>query len=90
MIFKLCGSPSPDYFKKLKLTTSYRPTQHYKPSFHENFQKFPSSSLGLLATFLDLNPAHRGNAASALQSDVSFFFLLIMHLAFLLTSFYFD
>ncbi|KAG5035942.1 hypothetical protein GLYMA_04G218000v4 [Glycine max] len=69
MIFKLCGSPSPDYFKKLKLTTSYRPTQHYKPSFHENFQKFPSSSLGLLATFLDLNPAHRGNAASALQSD---------------------
>ncbi|TKY73886.1 serine/threonine-protein kinase [Spatholobus suberectus] len=69
MIFKLCGSPSEDYFKKLNLTTSYRPPQHYKPSFQEHFQKFPSSSQGLLATLLDLNPAHRGSAASALQSD---------------------
>ncbi|XP_028234405.1 probable serine/threonine-protein kinase At1g54610 [Glycine soja] len=69
MIFKLCGSPSEDYFKKLKLTTSYRPPNHYKLSFEENFQNFPSSSQGLLATFLDLNPAHRGSAASALQSE---------------------
>ncbi|RDX63295.1 putative serine/threonine-protein kinase, partial [Mucuna pruriens] len=69
LIFKLCGSPSEDYFRKLKLTTSYRPSQHYKPSFQENFQKFPSSSQGLLATLLDLNPAHRGTAASALQTD---------------------
>ncbi|XP_025984570.1 probable serine/threonine-protein kinase At1g54610 [Glycine max] len=69
MIFKLCGSPSEDYFKKLKLRTSYRPPNHYKLSFKENFQNFPSSSQGLLATFLDLNPAHRGSAASALQSE---------------------
>ncbi|CAJ1974610.1 unnamed protein product [Sphenostylis stenocarpa] len=69
MIFKLCGSPPEDYFKKLKLTTSYRPPQHYKPTYQENFHKFPSSSQPLLATLLDLNPANRGSAASALQSQ---------------------
>ncbi|XP_029127071.1 probable serine/threonine-protein kinase At1g54610 [Cajanus cajan] len=70
MIFKLCGSPSEDYYKKLKLTTSFRrPPQHYKPSFQENFLKFPSSSQGLLATLLDLNPDLRGTAASALQTE---------------------
>ncbi|RZB42133.1 26S proteasome non-ATPase regulatory subunit 7-like B [Glycine soja] len=36
MIFKLCGSSSEDYFKKLKLT-SYQPPNHYKLSFEENF-----------------------------------------------------
>jgi len=70
MIFKLCGSPSEDYFKKLKLTTSYRPPQHYKSTFQEVFHKFPSSSQALLATLLDLNPTNRGSAASALQSEV--------------------
>ncbi|ESW09572.1 hypothetical protein PHAVU_009G138300 [Phaseolus vulgaris] len=69
MIFKLCGSPSEDYFKKLKLTTSYRPPQHYKASYQENFHKFPSSTQALLATLLDLNPTNRGSAASALQTQ---------------------
>ncbi|KAK7316989.1 hypothetical protein RJT34_00856 [Clitoria ternatea] len=69
MIFKLCDFPSEDYFRKLNLTTSYRPPQHYRPSYLENFQKFPSSSQGLLATLLDLDPSHRGSAASALQSE---------------------
>ncbi|KAK7350853.1 hypothetical protein VNO77_09855 [Canavalia gladiata] len=69
MIFKLCGAPSEDYFRKLKLITSYRPPQHYKPSYQEYFQKFPSSSQGLLTTLLDLDPALRGTAVSALQSD---------------------
>ncbi|XP_027942143.1 probable serine/threonine-protein kinase At1g54610 [Vigna unguiculata] len=69
MIFKLCGSPSEDYFKKLKLTTSYRPTHHYKPTYQENFSKFPSSSHPLLTTLLHLNPTNRGTAASALQTE---------------------
>jgi len=72
MIFKLCGSPSEDYFKKLKLTTSYRPTHHYKPTYQENFSKFPSSSHPLLTTLLHLNPTNRGTAASALQTEVCF------------------
>jgi len=90
MIFKLCGSPSEDYFKKLKLRTSYRPPNHYKLSFKENFQNFPSSSQGLLATFLDLNPAHRGSAASALQSEVSFSVVANYASCFFFSSFYFD
>ncbi|WVZ18676.1 hypothetical protein V8G54_005998 [Vigna mungo] len=69
MIFKLCGSPSEDYFKKLKLTTSFRPPQHYKPTYQDNFNNFPSSFHSLLATLLHLNPTNRGTAASALQTE---------------------
>ncbi|KAI4317169.1 hypothetical protein L6164_025064 [Bauhinia variegata] len=69
MIFKLFGSPSEDYWKNLNLMTSYRPPQYYKPNYEEVFSDFPSSSLALLATLLDLHPARRGSAASALQSE---------------------
>ncbi|EEF28496.1 Cell division protein kinase 7, putative [Ricinus communis] len=67
-IFKLCGSPSEDYWKIMRLQTSFRPPQHYKPSFQEAFRDFPDSSFGLLTTLLALNPAYRGTATSALQS----------------------
>ncbi|KAF9678769.1 hypothetical protein SADUNF_Sadunf07G0070200 [Salix dunnii] len=67
-IFKLCGSPPEDYWKIMRLATSFRPPQHYKPSFQEAFKDFPESSYGLLTTLLALNPAYRGTAASALQS----------------------
>nr|XP_034915635.1 probable serine/threonine-protein kinase At1g54610 [Populus alba] len=52
----------------MRLPTSFRPPQHYKPSFQEAFKDFPESSLVLLTTLLALNPAYRGTAASALQS----------------------
>ncbi|KAK2656095.1 hypothetical protein Ddye_009147 [Dipteronia dyeriana] len=68
-IFKLCGSPSEDYWKKLKSSTTFRPAQHYKPSFQEAFGDFPSSSFGILTTLLSLDPAYRGTATSALQSQ---------------------
>ncbi|PON52267.1 Serine/threonine protein kinase [Trema orientale] len=68
-IFKLCGAPSDDYWKKMKLPTSFRPPQHYKPSFEETFKDFPDSSFGLLTQLLALDPASRGSAASALQSN---------------------
>ncbi|XP_059624413.1 probable serine/threonine-protein kinase At1g54610 [Cornus florida] len=68
-IFKLCGSPSEDYWKKMKPPTTFRPPQQYKPSFQEAFTNFPSSSFGLLTTLLALDPAYRGTAASALQTD---------------------
>ncbi|KDP35288.1 hypothetical protein JCGZ_09447 [Jatropha curcas] len=67
-IFKLCGSPPEDYWKIMRLSTSFRPPQHYKPSFQEAFRDFPESSFGLLTSLLALNPAYRGSAASALQS----------------------
>ncbi|KAK1587477.1 hypothetical protein Q3G72_013255 [Acer saccharum] len=68
-IFKLCGSPSEDYWKKLKSSTTFRPAQHYKPSFQEAFGDFPSSSFGILTTLLALDPAYRGTATSALQNQ---------------------
>ncbi|KAH9691856.1 protein kinase domain-containing protein [Citrus sinensis] len=71
-IFKLCGSPSEDYWKKLRLSTTFRPPQSYKPRLFEAFSEFPESSLGLLSTLLALDPAYRGSAASALKNE--FFF----------------
>ncbi|KAK1293080.1 putative serine/threonine-protein kinase [Acorus calamus] len=67
-IFKLCGSPSEDYWRKLRIATSFRPP-HNKPSFAETFRDFPASSLGLLSTLLALDPAYRGSASSALQNE---------------------
>ncbi|WCJ31712.1 Cyclin-dependent kinase C-2 C [Euphorbia peplus] len=67
-IFKLCGSPSEDYWKIMKLSTSFRPPQHYKPSFQEAFKDFPESCFTLLTSLLALNPSYRGTAASALQN----------------------
>ncbi|KAF8404459.1 hypothetical protein HHK36_009344 [Tetracentron sinense] len=68
-IFKLCGCPSEDYWKKLKVPTSFRPPQPYKPSLLETFGDFPMCSLGLLTTLLALEPAYRGSASSALRSE---------------------
>ncbi|KAI4325875.1 hypothetical protein MLD38_031239 [Melastoma candidum] len=68
-IFKLCGSPSEDYWKKMKLPASFRPPQHYPPSFREIFKDFPPSSFGLLTKLLALDPAYRGTTAMALQSE---------------------
>ncbi|KAK9949883.1 hypothetical protein M0R45_005393 [Rubus argutus] len=68
-IFKLCGSPSDDYWKKMKLPTSFRPPHHYKPSFEEFFKHFSTPSFGLLTTLLALDPTSRGSAASGLQSE---------------------
>ncbi|EEF38066.1 Cell division protein kinase, putative [Ricinus communis] len=68
-IFKLCGTPSEDYWKKLRLSTTFRPPKSYKPSLFEAFGEFPESSLGLLTTLLALDPAYRGSASSALQND---------------------
>ncbi|KAK0576220.1 hypothetical protein LWI29_013850 [Acer saccharum] len=67
-IFKLCGSPPEDYWKKLKLSTTFRPP-HYKPRLFEVFGDFAESSLGLLSTLLALDPANRGSAYLALQNE---------------------
>ncbi|KAL7230400.1 hypothetical protein ACSBR2_008814 [Camellia fascicularis] len=68
-IFKLCGSPSEDYWKRMKPQATFRPPQQYKPSFQEAFTNLPSSSFSLLTSLLDLEPAYRGTAASALQNE---------------------
>ncbi|KAG6698196.1 hypothetical protein I3842_08G008900 [Carya illinoinensis] len=54
-IFKLCGSPSEDYWNKMKLPASFHPPRHYRPSFEEAFSPLPTSSFGLLTTLLALD-----------------------------------
>ncbi|KAF6166861.1 hypothetical protein GIB67_026640 [Kingdonia uniflora] len=70
-IFKLCGSPSEDYWRKSKLphATIFKPQQPYIRCVAETFKDFPAPALGLMETLLSVDPADRGSAASALQSE---------------------
>lgn len=73
-IFKLCGSPSEEYWKKSKLphATIFKPQQPYKRCIAETFKDFPPSSLQLIETLLAIDPVDRQTASTALKSDVSF------------------
>lgn len=70
-IFKLCGSPSDDYWKKSKLphATIFKPQQSYKRCIAETFKDFPPSSLPLIETLLAIDPADRQTATAALNSE---------------------
>ncbi|XP_020241337.1 probable serine/threonine-protein kinase At1g54610 [Asparagus officinalis] len=68
-IFKLCGSPPEDFWRRLNLSASFRPPQPYRPLITEAFKDFPSCSLGLLKMLLALDPSCRGSASSALQNE---------------------
>ncbi|KAK9286452.1 hypothetical protein L1049_014849 [Liquidambar formosana] len=70
-IFKLCGSPSEEYWKKSKLphATIFKPQHPYRRCVAETFKDFPSSTLALLDVLLAIEPESRGSALSALQSE---------------------
>ncbi|KAF8394513.1 hypothetical protein HHK36_020723 [Tetracentron sinense] len=70
-IFKLCGSPSEEYWKRSKLphATIFKPQQPYKRCISETFKDFPPSSLPLIETLLAIDPAERQSATAALRSD---------------------
>ncbi|GMI95395.1 hypothetical protein like AT5G50860 [Hibiscus trionum] len=70
-IFKLCGSPSEQYWKKSKLpnATLFKPQQPYKRCITETFKDFPSSSLPLIETLLSIDPEERSTATAALNSE---------------------
>ncbi|KAG6432177.1 hypothetical protein SASPL_103751 [Salvia splendens] len=70
-IFKLCGSPSDEYWKKSKLphATIFKPQQAYKRRIAEAFKDFPQSSLPLIETLLAIDPAERQTATASLSSD---------------------
>uniref|UniRef100_A0A6M2ECC1 Protein kinase domain-containing protein n=1 Tax=Populus davidiana TaxID=266767 RepID=A0A6M2ECC1_9ROSI len=70
-IFKLCGSPSEDYWRKSKLphATIFKPQQPYRRCVAETFKEFPAPALALMETLLAIDPADRGSAASALRSE---------------------
>lgn len=68
-IFKLCGTPTEDYWRKTKLSTTFRPPYTYRSNKKEAFRHFPVSSWRLLNILLALDPTNRGSAGSALQDE---------------------
>lgn len=75
-IFKLCGSPSKDYWKKLHLkqSTSMKPPQSYERCLRERYNDIPRAAVDLMDTLLSIDPTGRGTAASALDSEVHHIF----------------
>jgi cyclin-dependent kinase 12/13 len=71
-IFKLCGSPPDEFWKKSKLphSTMFKPQTNYESSLKEKCADFPESAIGLLETLLSIDPTKRGTASSALISEV--------------------
>lgn len=71
-IFKLCGSPADDYWRRSKLThaTIFKPQHPYRRCLAETYKDFPSSALSLLDILLSVDPEQRGTSASALKSEV--------------------
>lgn len=71
-IFKLCGSPSKEYWSKsnLKHSTSMKPPQSYERCLRGRYNDFPRAAVELMDTLLSIDPAGRGTAASALDSEV--------------------
>ncbi|GAB2277548.1 hypothetical protein Dimus_012258 [Dionaea muscipula] len=70
-IYKLCGSPSDDYWRRYKLpnSTLYKPREPYKRCIRETFKDFPPSSLSLIDTLLAIDPLERKTATDALNSE---------------------
>ncbi|WVZ18652.1 hypothetical protein V8G54_005974 [Vigna mungo] len=70
-IFKLCGSPPDEYWKKTKLphATLFKPQQPYDSCLRQSFKDLPAASVHLLQTLLSVEPYKRGNATSALSSE---------------------
>uniref|UniRef100_M8BI98 [RNA-polymerase]-subunit kinase n=1 Tax=Aegilops tauschii TaxID=37682 RepID=M8BI98_AEGTA len=70
-IFKLCGSPSEEYWAKAKLpdVTLFKPQRPYRRRTAETFRDFPPTALDLVDTLLAIEPSDRGTAASALESQ---------------------
>ncbi|XP_020234680.1 probable serine/threonine-protein kinase At1g54610 [Cajanus cajan] len=70
-IYKLCGSPSDEYWKKSKMpnATLFKPREPYKRCIRETFKDFPPSALPLIDTLLAIDPAERMSASDALISE---------------------
>ncbi|XP_006366910.1 probable serine/threonine-protein kinase At1g54610 [Solanum tuberosum] len=70
-IFRLCGSPSEEYWRKFKLpnATLFKPQQPYKRCIDDTFKEFPPSSHPMIATLLAIDPDERGTATAALNSE---------------------
>ncbi|XVF60596.1 hypothetical protein PTKIN_Ptkin08bG0060900 [Pterospermum kingtungense] len=70
-IFKLCGSPPDDYWKKIRLplSTMFKPQHPYESSLRERCKDIPATATNLLESLLSIEPHKRGTASSALMSE---------------------
>ncbi|VFQ68552.1 unnamed protein product [Cuscuta campestris] len=70
-IFKLCGSPSEDYWKrsKLPLATVFKLQYPYESTLRERCREFPEAAVDLIETLLSIEPYKRGTASSTLASE---------------------
>ncbi|KAH7352371.1 hypothetical protein KP509_19G042000 [Ceratopteris richardii] len=70
-IFKLCGSPSEDYWKRLKPlhASMFKLQQPYQRCIRETYKNFPAPALDLLDKLLAIEPSERGSASLALSGD---------------------
>ncbi|CAL5191170.1 unnamed protein product [Lathyrus oleraceus] len=71
-IFKLCGSPPEEFWKKSKLplATMFKPQTSYESSLAERCKgHIPLYAVNLLQTLLSIDPSKRGTASSALMSE---------------------
>uniref|UniRef100_A0ACD5VQE0 Uncharacterized protein n=1 Tax=Avena sativa TaxID=4498 RepID=A0ACD5VQE0_AVESA len=70
-IFKLCGSPSEDYWTKSRLphATIFKPQHPYARRVTDTFKDFPSPARALVDVLLSVDPVDRRTASSALQSE---------------------
>ncbi|XP_060190132.1 cyclin-dependent kinase C-2 C-like [Lycium barbarum] len=70
-IFKLCGSPSDDFWKKSKLplATIFKPQHPYESALRDRCKELPKTAVNLIETLLSIDPLKRGTASSALDSE---------------------
>ncbi|PHU19619.1 putative serine/threonine-protein kinase [Capsicum chinense] len=70
-IFKLCGSPSDDYWKKSKLplATIFKPQHPYESALRDRCKELPKTAVNLIEALLSIDPHKRGTASSALGSE---------------------
>ncbi|CAA2963263.1 probable serine threonine- kinase At1g54610 [Olea europaea subsp. europaea] len=61
-IFKLCGSPPDDYWKKSKLphATLFKPQHPYESCLRQTFKDLPKTAVTLIETLLSVEPYKRG------------------------------
>ncbi|XP_021297529.1 probable serine/threonine-protein kinase At1g54610 isoform X2 [Herrania umbratica] len=70
-IFKLCGSPPDDYWKKTRLphSTMFKPQHPYESCLRERCKDIPATAMNLLEALLSVEPHKRGTASSSLMSE---------------------
>lgn len=70
-IFKLCGSPPEEFWKKSKLplATIFKPQHPYVSILRERCRALPKNAVQLLETLLSIEPHRRGTASDALDSE---------------------